>query len=197
MKIKRFKNLWTMGLILIVIIYAIFFLLKVLNPSFVVGVAELQGVVKFGTYIDSQMWAYYLFNGLISFVTYYVYCCACCRKKYLNYRECTLVLLFVIIGYIFYEVAPVIATPFNNVSLVLLPAIILFLNKTKDIKCVYSIAMCFSTHTLLQYVQSLIKDISTLISYPNSATFTILTIDGFIWLVILYLFYNKGGKQNG
>ena len=43
-----------------------------------------------------------------------------------------------------------------------------------------------------------IRDIATMISYPNSATFTILTIDAYIWLFLLYSYYNyKEVNKNG
>ena len=194
MKIKKFKNLWTMGLILIVVIYVVYFTIKLINPAFIVGIAELPGIVALGNYVDTHPWAYYLFCGGISFITYYLYCCACCRKRKLNYKECAIILITTIIWYVIEAYIPALSAPFNYVTLVLLPALILWLSKETDIKYLYSTVLCFTTHTLLQRVISVIKDLTPWISYPNTATITILLIDGFIWLLGLYLFYNKGGK---
>ena len=197
MKIKRFNNLWTMGLILIVIIYAVHFILKLVCPSFIIGIAELPGVVAFGNYVDAHPWAYYLFNGAISFITYYIYCCACCRKKHLNYKECTIVLGVTILWYVLDTYIPALSVPFNYTTLIILPVTVLLMSKETDIKYLYSTAVCFIAHVFLQRCLVVIRDITPWITQPNSATFTICLIDGFIWLVGLYLFYNKGGKRNG
>ena len=60
MKVKRFENLWTMGLIIFGCLLAILYLLKLIVPEFVVGVAEIPQIVEFGNYVDSHDWAYYL-----------------------------------------------------------------------------------------------------------------------------------------
>lgn len=195
MKIKRFKNLWTMDLILIIVIYVVYFILKMTIPGFIVGIAELPGVVAFGTYVDTHPWAYYLFNGSVSFITCYVFCCACCRQKYLNYKECTILLFGTILWYVLAHYVPTLAEPFNYVYFIALPALFLRMRREVRIKYFYSTAVCFTIHILLQYVLAIIKDLTVLVTYPNSATFTILLIDGFIWLIGLYLFYNKGGEK--
>ena len=197
MRIRRFKNLWTMGLILICVIYAVYFILKLVNPALIVGVAELPGIVALGNYVDTHPWAYYLFNGTISFITAYIFCCACIRKPKLNFKECTIVLIATILWYVIAQYVPTLATPYNYVAFIAIPALCLYLRKETDIKYLYSTAICYGAHMFLQRCLVVIKDITPWITQPNSATFTICLIDGFIWLLGLYLFYNKGGKQNG
>ena len=143
-----------MGLILIIVIYAIYFILKLVNPGFIVGIAELPGVVAFGNYVDAHPWAYYLFNGSMSFITYYIYCCACCRKRHLNYKECTIVLGVTILWYILSHFAPTLSIPFNYVSLIILPVIILIMSKDINEKHLSSIMTCFTIHSLLQYIST-------------------------------------------
>jgi hypothetical protein len=84
MKVKKFKNLWTMGLILFGAILIALYVAKIFFPEFIVGIAEIESVVKFGEYVDTHLWAYYLFTSITSFVIAYFYCCACCRRKYLE-----------------------------------------------------------------------------------------------------------------
>lgn len=57
MRIKKFNNLWAMGLILVSIILIVFYVIKIVNPYFIVGIAETPAIVKFGKYIDTHKWA--------------------------------------------------------------------------------------------------------------------------------------------
>lgn len=83
-KIKRFNNLWTMGLILCGILLIVFYISKIFFPEWIVGVAETPEIVKFGEFVDSHWWAYYLFTFATSYIGGYVYTCACCKQRVLN-----------------------------------------------------------------------------------------------------------------
>lgn len=190
MKVKKFKNLWTMGLIICCGILLVFLLVKLISPNFVVGVAQIESVVKFGNYVDNHLWAYYLFNGLVSFAIAYFYYCACCRKKYLNKTDIIIAITQILLVFAVQKLLPEYAFSINIITMLICPAIMCFLDKQTDIKYLYSTVTCFSINSLAQIFSLQIRDISTLISYPNSATFTILTIDAFIWMVLLYNFYN-------
>ena len=196
MKVKRFKNLWTMGLILFSAMMFILLVVKMIFPEFVVGVAESAPIVAFGNYVDTHMWAYYLFNGLVSFATCYIYCCACCRKTKLNWKQSLISLGAVIIIFVIQALLPQASAYINYVALILLPCIFSIMDKQTDIKYFISTTVCFVVHILGQYWSLSIRDISTMISYPNSGTFTILTIDMFIWLFLLYSYFNfKNSKK--
>ena len=62
MKVKRFNNLWAMGLILFGVLLVAFYVAKIFFPQFIVGVAQTPSIVKFGTYVDSNNIYIYLFN---------------------------------------------------------------------------------------------------------------------------------------
>lgn len=190
MKIKKFKNLWTMGLILFGAILIALYVAKIFFPEFIVGIAEIEGVVKFGQYVDTHQWAYYLFGGAISFVVGYLYCCACCRKKSLSVVQLCILALEVIFLFIVQRYLFELYEAINLMCMVAMPTIMCLLDKRLDIKYLYSTVSCFLIHSVAQILSLRIRDISTLISYPNMATITILAIDAHIWLVLLYNFYN-------
>ena len=97
MKIKRFDNLWSMGLILFGVLLLSFYVIKIFFPDFIVGVAEMPSIVKFGNYVDNHKWAYYLFYGITSFISMYLFGCACFSIKKLKAIECLfLVGLFIV-----------------------------------------------------------------------------------------------------
>ena len=196
MKIKKFKNIWTMGLVLSFVMFGILILIKSIFPNFVIEVAQIDSVVAFGNYIDSHMWAYYLYDGIISFITYYVYCCACCRTKKLDAKKCILIIAFILVGNLIYEFLPVLSLTISYIYLLLLPTLFIAMDKKQDIKYLYSTATCFVIHAVSQILIKKIRGIDSAITYPNSATFTLLIIDGFILLFCLYFLYNKkGGEQ--
>lgn len=87
MKIKRFENVWIMGLILSGAILIFLYILKLIFPSFVIETAQNEQICKIGRYIDTHKWAWYLASSILSFTLYYLSCCACCRKKRLSTKR--------------------------------------------------------------------------------------------------------------
>lgn len=196
MKIKKFKNIWAMGLIIFGVILLTLYLLKLIIPEFVIKVAELPAVVRFGEYVDTHQWAYYLFTFIISYITGYVYCCACIRKNLLNYKEMLIVAAEVLLLFIIEKFIPAYYLVLNILFMLVMPVLMCLLSKTQDIKYLYSITICLTVHLIAQIISAEIRNIMAMISYPNSATFTILLIDGFIWLVLLYCFYNFKNRKS-
>ena len=196
MRVKRFKNLWAMGLILFGTMLVAFYVAKIFFPEFVVGVAETPSIVKFGEFVDSHLWAYYLFNGAISFCASYLICCASCRTYKLNLSQ-TLVCVFAIVALFAIERFLVDLYVVANYTIMLVtPTICVKLSGKDSGKCFYPLVITLTSHWVAQAFTLRIRDISIMISYPNSATFTILVIDAFIWLVLFYLYFNYKGEQN-
>lgn len=51
MKVKRFNNLWAMGLILCGVLLIAFYVAKIFFPEFIIGIAETPRLVEIGTYL--------------------------------------------------------------------------------------------------------------------------------------------------
>ena len=198
MKIKKFKNQWSMGLIIFGIMLIAFYLLKIINPEFVIELSEIDRVVELGEYVDSHKWAYYLFFFIISFAGGYFYVCACCRKKSLKFRDVCILAIEVILLFVVEKYLMQYYVYINWFCMLIMPTIICRLDGRTDIKYLYSTVSCLTIHSIAQLISLEIRNISLMISFPNSATFTVLTIDAFIWLVLLYNFYNfKEDYNNG
>ena len=190
MKIKKFNNLWTMGLIILGVILVGLYLTKLIFPEFVVRVAEIDSIVKFGTYVDTHKWAYYLFNSVVSFFVLYFYCCACCRISKLNYKETLVILASCILCLVIERYLPSFLFVYNNTAYVFLPLIISVLEKIKDINILYSTTTCFLLTSFAQVISLYVRDIGMMISCYNTATYFVLLIDAYIWNVLVYLYYN-------
>lgn len=191
MKVKKFKNLWTMGLIIFGVMLVALYVAKLVVPELVIGVAQIDAVVQFGNYVDTHKWAHYLFNSVLSLFGLYFYCCACCRVKRLNSKELLIIIASILLYCIIEEFLPSFLFVYNNVLYILLPFLFVLLRKETNINVMYSTSVCFTITSIAQVLSLYIRDISTLITYPNTATLFILLIDGYIWNLLLYFYFNN------
>lgn len=185
-----------MGLLLFGIILVACYITKIFFPKFIIGVAEIPSIVSFGNYVDNHKWAYYLFSAATSFITLYLYVCAVCRTKKLNFIECNVVLFFILIYIFVQEFLPSQTFTYNISLYFILPFIVCKKRKVQDYKIFYSSCTCFLITAFAQSLSLEIRNISTLISYPNTATYFVLLIDLYIWNMLLYLYYNYKGENN-
>lgn len=191
MRVKRFNNLWTMGLILFGVILVAFYIAKIFFPEFIVGVAEIPSIVKLGNYVDSHKWASILFHFVVGTIGGYIYCCACCRVKILTLRQTLVFVAFSITSQLLQRFQPKIYTPYTYVILVLVPFVLSRLEKNIRYELFVSTSCCFSIDIMSQALSLVIRDVFTMTTAINSATLTILLIDTWIWRILLYLFFNN------
>lgn len=196
MRIKKFNNLWAMGLLLFGIILVACYIMKIFFPDFIVGVAEIPSIVSFGNYVDSHKWAYYITNGVLSFVTLFFYTCACCRIKTLRIVEVFILIGLIIISHLIEEFAVQHLVGYNFILYLLLPLIVEFIRKTNRSEIFYSTCICFVITTIAQSISLSIRNIPLYISFTNTATYFVLLIDLYIWTILLYLYYNYKGEVN-
>lgn len=191
MKIKRFKNLWTMGLILFGAILVLFYIAKIFFPEFIVGVAEIPSIVAFGNFVDSHWWAFAIYQIIISCVGAYIYCCACFRIKRLNNKKLILLIAFFAFGFLAQQFLKEIYAPFNYVIFVFMPFLMLAVDKELSVKTFSSTIICYTIDIMAQAMSMCIRNIVLLSTCLNSATMTILLIDTWIWRTLLYMFFNN------
>lgn len=196
MKIKKFNNLWTMGLIIFGAILIVLYLAKLIFPEFVISLAEIEPIVRFGNYVDTHEWAYYLFSFVVSFAVGYFYCGACCRKKKLKFIDMCMIALMIILLFVIERFLPQYYAGLNMILMLVVPALICYFDKKQDIKHLYSTISTFSIYYLAQFISLEIRNMSQMITFANSATFTILVIDAYIWAVLLYNYFNYKEAKN-
>lgn len=182
MKIKRFNNLWLMGLILSATILGAVYLLKIFFPHFVIEVAQIDSITRIGHYIDTHKWAWYVASSVLSFVIYYFLSCASSGKRKLNSKGIFIIIIAIIVGYLVREFANEYYTTYNYVSMIVLPCI--FKGK------MFNTTICVSFLMFIQVATLSVRNIATLISDINFATLIILMIDYYILVVLLYLVFN-------
>lgn len=186
-----------MGLLLTGGILITFYILKLVCPQFIVGVAELPTVVKLGNFIDSNKFTYYLFNDIINFIHAYIYVCACCRVKKLSLKPTIILAVSILVLNLVSIFIPEHYVSMNYVMFILVPFLSCFVNKSLGIETFISTIVCFCVDIVSQVLSVLIRDVVVMSNEYNSATFLILLIDMLIWRTLLYLFFNdKSIREN-
>ena len=195
MKIKKYNNLWMMGLIICCVILIGFYILKIFFPQIIIGVAETPAIVKFGQYVDSHKWAYYIFVTIVSYIGGFFYYTSCCRRKRLGLINTSLLLGFIGISYLLQVYEPILYTPFNYVMFIILPFLMLLVNKNVSKETFTSTVICFTVDIMAQALSLCVRNIVMMSTQVNSATLTILLIDTWIWRIILYCYFNAKNKK--
>ena len=197
MKVKRFNNLWAMGLILFGALLIAFYIAKIFFPEFIIGVAETPRIVKIGTIIQSNKWYLHLFNIITGYIYGYILFCACCRTYKLNCKGNLILLSSLLVLAFVMEFYPEHYNTINYFVLVITPFFICLSNKNVTKETFTSTAICFSLDLVFQVFSLLVRNLPLMANQPNIITILILLIDGFIWRIIFYLFFNYKIKEKG
>lgn len=185
-----------MGLLLCCGILVTFYILKLACPEFIVGVAELPMIVAIGDYVASNSWLFYIFHFVVSYLGWFLYCCACCRQTKLTTKQNIILVINIISSILIQEFLQEIYNPYNYVSFILVPFLMVYVNKTMDGKKFISTIVCFSVDIMSQALSLVIRNVIILTTCVNPATMIILLIDTWVWRTLLYLFFNYKYKEN-
>lgn len=194
MKIKKFNNIWTMGLILFGAILVTFYIAKLFFPEWIVGVAEIPRIVEIGEYIDSHLWAYHLFDISFGFLAGYIYCASCCRVYKLNWKCCFIWFANLLLLSVIKQFIPEHYNMINLVGLIMCPFLMCYFDKNLTKTTFISTSVCFAVDILSQILSVEIRNLLAYTDKINHATMFILLIDAFIWRILLYLYFNNKQK---
>ena len=150
MKVKRFNNIWAMGLILFGAILIAFYVLKIFFPEFIIGVAETPKIVELGTIIQNNKWYLRLFNLFIGYTHGYIYCCACCRVGKLDWKGNVILLVANIVLLLIMEFYPEYYNTLNYVGFISTPFLICLATKKLNNETFISTAVCFCADLTIQ-----------------------------------------------
>lgn len=177
-----YKRIFKVMIALVIVFLVALYVLKIFFPEQFVMSVENEIIVAIGNYIDSNEWAYYLFGIFTSFLTYWLYLCAVCRKWYLNWWQCLIVLAVIgaNIGLTFIDTNLYIALSYS--SFVFLP--MLFKANLKPI------AIVFPIHLFSQALSLSIGNLPIYMTNVNSLTLFVANFECLFWLLLFYIYYN-------
>ena len=176
------KKVFKTMIALVVIFLCACYVLKIFFPEQFVMAIENETIVSIGNYINDNQWAYYLFGIFTSFLTYWLYLCAVCRKWYLNWWQCLIVLgvIGISIGLSFADTN--IYSAFSIITFVALPALF-----KSDLK---NVAVCYSIHLISQAITLTIRNLPMYMHTFNILNVFLLSIDMYLWMLLLYICFN-------
>ena len=101
-----------------------------------------------------------------------------------------MVVVYVILSLLGQTFIPQYFSVIDICLLIIMPLIINLMDKNNDASKIYSLGVTFIINNVSQIISLQIRDIGLIISQYNFATCLILLIDGYIWLFILYFYFN-------
>lgn len=175
---KVFISMLTLSVIFLVGLYVF----KIFFPQEFMMSIQSEKIIAIGTFIDSHEWLYYLCCGLTSFLTYWLYCCACSGRLYLKWYEVLEIVGVIVIcrAVNFYDTT--IATAISLCSFLFLPAIM-----KGNLK---NTAIIYTTHTICQALSLGIRSLPIYLTSVNFITMFIFGIESYLWLILFYIIFN-------
>lgn len=181
------KKVFISMLVLTVVFLVGLYVAKIFFPNEFIMVIENAQLIKIGNYIDSHKWLYYICCGITAFITYYLYCCACCgRYKFKLYEILIIIAVVVIVRALsFYN--NILATAIEMSAFMFLPTIF----KGKLFNC----GVSFTIHCIAQTLSLSIRNLPLYLTNINFITTLLMTLDCYLWLVLLGIIFNYKKKE--
>lgn len=173
------KSVLRTMLVVIISMLAFEYILKFFVPEEFVLVVSNPNLIKFGTFLDTHKIFYYMFYCCTSFITNFLFTCACSRRKKLNWKYYLSFVVLYAISQILTEHAYQLLTPFLVLSMVTFAYI-----SNSNMK---DFTICFGVHTIAQNLSLEIRGITRYIMSNNSIVFTLLTSECYLWLLLMYI----------
>lgn len=169
---------------LVVIFLLAFYVLKIFFPQEFVMVIENPQLVKIGNFIDSNIIYTRICSGITTFISYWLFICAVTRKWKLNWKELIASIIFVIVTRLLFFYDANLATGISVIGMIFIPAMF---NKKLLLT---PLAITYSIHTLSQLLSLKIRNLPIYLTKINSIIAIALSFECYLWLVLLYLYFN-------
>lgn len=169
-------------------ILAFFLIAKLFFGEWYAIVITNEKLVNIGIFIDTHFWVTRAVAFCTTFITYWLYLCACSRQWYLKWKQIAWILPILLALQVLKYFAPTQGSVIDYCLMLVLPYFL---------KAEYkSVAFVFTCHCLSQMVVAYVRNLPILTNMYNSATILILCIDTYFWLLLYYFYQNKYKKEN-
>lgn len=166
------------------------YVVKIFFPSEFMMVIQNENLIKIGSFIDNHKWLYHICGTITSFITYWLFCCACSQRKYLKWWECLIILGCTIL----LRIMSINNSAFTTHISISLFFILPFITGGK----VGIMALVYSVHGIAQILSLKIRSLPMYLVNVNYLTIFCLGFESYLWLVLLYIIFNypKKGVKN-
>lgn len=176
------KKIYTTMLILTITFLLAMYILKIFFPQEFVMAIQNERIVAIGNFIDSHIWLRYLCEGLMAFITYTLYCCACTHRLRLKWYEYLYVIATIVGIRLISLYDNNISTAIQFGSFIFLPAIMKGNLQTT--------AIVATTHYIAQCLMLSIRNLPMYLTTMNYVTVLFMTIECYLWLTLFYIIFN-------
>ena len=176
------RRVFVSMLVLSVVFLVACYVLKIFFPQQFVLAIENENIIKVAKFIDKYKALYYVFGGITAFITYWLYCCACSNRLYLNWYECLEIFAVVVATRVTNMFDTNLATAISTCAFMFLPA----LTKGKLKNC----AIVFTIHGVNQCLTLTIRGLITYARFLGALNIFLLSIDMYLWLLLCYVVCN-------
>ena len=158
------------------------YVFKIFFPQEFMMSIQNERIIAIGTFIDNHKWLYYICCGLTSFLTYWLYCCACKSSLWLKWYEVLEIIIVIVLCRVvdFYDCTT--STIISICSFMFLPALMKG-NLTQT-------AIVYTTHSICQALSLRIRSLPIYLTNVNFITMFIFGIESYLWLILFYVIFN-------
>jgi hypothetical protein len=181
------KKVFSSMLILCIAFLLFCCVLKFFFPEEFILFVENDKLIKIGTFIDSHNIIKYICYTITSFITTWLFMCACKKSWYLNWKEILIVLGFIIGARLVNFIDPNIATHISIVTFFLVPLICKF-----DLKIA---TIVYTVHGISQVLSLGIRDLPMYMTSVNFVTLFVCGLETYIWLILCYIVFNYNKER--
>ena len=183
------KKVFASMLFLCVIFLVACYILKFFFPEEFVMIIELKPLLKLGNFVDSHQFVRYICSTITSFITYWLFMCACKQSWYLNWKECIVILGFMSFARLVNLIDPNIATHVNITIFFLIPFICKFNLKIAT--------LIYTVHGASQVLSLGIRNLPMYMTQVTYVTVLACTLETYLWLCLFYILFNYSkGKES-
>lgn len=166
-----------------------YYILKFIFPEQLLLVVTDPNIIRLGTFVQSNIIVENIFRILTSFITYYLFSCACTGRFKFKWYEFLIILAFAIISRL---CAIYLTNLYTHTSI----SIMLLLPTILKGKLLYT-STSFILHGYLSQFLFSIRGFETILTHYNLVSGIVLMIEGFVWLIILTIVFNLKEDKNG
>ena len=165
------------------------YILKFFFPEEFVMAIEIEPLLKVGRFVDSHLFVRYICATITSFITYWLFMCACKQSWYLTWQECVVILGFIASARLINFVDVNIATHVSIATFFLIPFICKFNLKIAT--------LIYTVHGIAQVLSLGIRNLPMHMTSANYITILCCGIETYLWLCLFYILFNYSkGKES-
>jgi hypothetical protein len=139
-------------------------------------------MIAIGDFIDAHWWATYLCAGIMSFITYYLYCGACSGRMNFTWKEILAMIAVIVVVRVVSIFDNSLSSGIQLSSFLFLP----YITKGNLKNC----AVVYSVHCVAQGLSLSIRNLPIYFEKVNSIIAIVAGSESYLWLILMFIIYN-------